>query len=142
MEPDIIHILEMIAAVIATIIAVWQNRQKSQVMTENEALVEDLNDAAVDYVNVVADRAQVVSFFDPQNDRVTEPPANIPGRSWKMSDGTKQWVICGHTPDEQSSLLNQITDAEKERKVQYIISVPGCYYEIEYGLLKGGGKGG
>ena len=52
-------------------------------------------------------------------------------RSWKMSDETKKWVICGHSPEDQASLLKQIADAEGQKKIQYLISVPGCYYEIE-----------
>ena len=46
------------------------------------------------------------------------------------------------SPEDQTSLLKQIAEAENQRKTSYIISVSGCYYEIEYGLLKGGGKGG
>ena len=42
-----------------------------------------------------------------------------------MTDETRKWVICGHSPDDQASLLKQI----------------GRYYEIEYRLLKGGGRG-
>jgi hypothetical protein len=59
-----------------------------------------------------------------------------------MTDETKKWVICGYSPEDQASLLKQIADAEEQKKIRYLISVPGCYYEIEYGLLKGGGKGG
>ncbi|MBP1927694.1 hypothetical protein J2741_000241 [Methanolinea mesophila] len=70
------------------------------------------------------------------------PPPEVAARSWKMTDETKKWVICGHSPEDQASLLKQIADAEGQKKIQYLISVPGCYYEIEYGLLKGGGKGG
>jgi hypothetical protein len=63
----------------------------------------------------------------------------VPGRSWKMSDETRRWVICGHPPTDQASLLQQITDAEAAKKTNYVISVPGTYYEIEYGLIRGGG---
>jgi hypothetical protein len=30
----------------------------------------------------------------------------------------------------------------REKKIRYLISVPGCYYEIEYGLMKRSGRGG
>ena len=33
-------------------------------------------------------------------------------------------------------------EAEEKRKMRYIISVPNGYYEIEYGLVKGGGNRG
>jgi len=56
-----------------------------------------------------------------------------------MSDETRRWVIVGHLPEEQASLLMQIAEAEEKRKMRYIISVPSAYYEIEYGLVKGGG---
>lgn len=88
-----------------------------------------------------ADKAEVISFFDPKDETVTQPPKSVPSRSWKMDDATKHWIIFDHPPDEQASLLKQIADAEAEKKMNYIISVPGVYYEIEYGLLKGGEKG-
>ena len=142
MDPDIIHILEMIAAVIATIIAVWQNRQKNDAVEARENAVDLMHYAQAQQWESLADKAEVVSFFDPADDRVTEAPDTVPARSWKMNDETKKWVICGHSAEDQASLLKQISEAEALGKVSYFISVPGCYYEIEYGLLKGGGKGG
>ncbi|MBP1927691.1 hypothetical protein J2741_000238 [Methanolinea mesophila] len=84
----------------------------------------------------------MISFFDPEDESVVKAPPEVAARSWKMTDETKKWVICGHSPEDQASLLQQIADAEEKKKMRYFISVPGCYYEIEYGLLKGGGKGG
>ncbi|OPY41922.1 MAG: hypothetical protein A4E42_01701 [Methanoregulaceae archaeon PtaU1.Bin222] len=66
---------------------------------------------------------------------------SVSARAWKMSDKTRRWVTFNHMPDEQASLLRQITEAEEERKMRYFISVPGCFYEIEYGLVKGRGRG-
>jgi len=37
-------------------------------------------------------------------------------------------------------MLKQIAEAEEKRKMRYITSLFG-YYEIEYGLVKGGGSG-
>ncbi len=48
-----------------------------------------------------------------------------------MNEETKKWVICGHSPEDQASLLRQIAEAEELGKMHYFISVPGCYYEIE-----------
>ncbi|MBP1928943.1 hypothetical protein J2741_001490 [Methanolinea mesophila] len=141
MEPDIIQLLEMIAAVIATIIAIWQNRQKNDAVQAREEAIDLVQFARAQQWESIADKQDVVSFFDPADDRVTEAPDLVPARSWKMNEETKKWVICGHDPQDQASLLTQISEAEALGKVQYIISVPGCYYEIEYGLLKGGGKG-
>lgn len=72
--------------------------------------------------------------------RVKAPP-DVAARSWKMSDETKRWITVRHTPGDQASLLKQIADAEEQKKIRYLIPVPNAYYEIEYGLLKGGGKG-
>jgi len=58
-----------------------------------------------------------------------------------FAPGTKRWVTVGHSPEEQASMLKQIAEAEERRKMRYIISVPSGYYEIEYGLVKGGGSG-
>ncbi len=109
---------------------------------KDEALVErDLAEARQWESEALKDN--VISFFDPEDESVVKaPPENVPTRSWKMNDETKKWVITGHAPNEQASLLQQIADAEEKKKMRYFISVPGCYYEIEYGLLKGGGKGG
>jgi hypothetical protein len=141
MELDIIHILELAAAVIAAAIAYWQNMEKqSAVQAKNESRsVTKLAHALK--AEAESERDDVVAFFDPADDSVTVPPETVPARSWKMSGETKDWVVSGHPPDEQASLLQQIAEAEAVRRSAYIISVPGCYYEIEYGLLKGGGKG-
>jgi len=82
-----------------------------------------------------------VAFIDPQDYRVTKAPDSVPARSWKMSEETKRWVTFNHKPDEQASLLKQIADAEEQMKMRNFISVPGCFYEVEYGLVKGGGRG-
>jgi len=43
--------------------------------------------------------------------------------------------------EKHHSKNNSIAEAEEQKKMRYFISVPGCFYEIEYGLLKGGGWG-
>jgi hypothetical protein len=118
MDPGILQILELLPALGAALAALWQHSGKKQA----EARADDL-----------------VSFFDPADENVTSPPATVPGRSWKMSDETRRWVICGHSAGDQALLLQQISDAEAAKKTSYVISVPGAYYEIEYGLIKGGG---
>jgi hypothetical protein len=60
-------------------------------------------------------------------------------REWKSD---RNFLGFCTTPEDQASLLKQIADAKGQKKIQYLISVQGCYYEIECGLLKGGGKGG
>ena len=125
----------------AAIIAYWQHRQKITAEETAEEAFAGMNIAKTQLSMVEAEKADVVAFFDPGNERVTVPPPDIPARSWKMNDETKRWVTIGHSPDDQASLEKQIALAEEQRKYHYFISVPGSFYEIEYGLLKGGGKG-
>jgi hypothetical protein len=141
MDPEVIQIIEMLAAIVVAIVAYWQHRQKTAADEATEEAVAGMNVAKAQLSEAEAGRDDVVSFFDPGDERVTEPPANVPARSWKMNDETKRWVNAGHSPDEQASLLKQIAEAEEQKKYHYFISVPGAFYEIEYGLLKGGGKG-
>ncbi|MCE5298634.1 MAG: hypothetical protein LLF84_06800 [Methanoregulaceae archaeon] len=141
MEQELIQIFEMLVALVAALVAYWQHQQKTQAVEEREeALVEKEVAEALQFA-AESEKNEVVSYFDPDDDKVTKPPEAIPSRSWKMSDETKRWVTVGHSPEEQASLLRQIAIAEDQKKMQYFISVPTAYYEIEYGLVKGGGKG-
>ncbi len=67
-----------------------------------------------------SDKDQVVAFFDPEDDKVTNPLESIPTRSWKMSYETKRWVTIGHSQEEQASLLKQIAEAEEQKKRDFI----------------------
>jgi len=142
MEQEFVQIFELLVALVAAIAAYWQHRQKIQaVVAREEALVEKEVAEALQWA-AESEKDDVVAYFDPDDDTVTRPPETVPARSWKMSDETRRWVTVGHAPEEQASLLKQIAEAEEKRKMRYIISVPSAYYEIEYGLVKGGGKGG
>jgi len=141
MEQELVQIFELLVALVAAIAAYWQHRQKTQAVVEKEeALVEKEVAEALQFA-AESEQDEVVSYFDPEDDKVTTPPDVVPARSWKMSDETKRWVTFSHKPDEQASLLRQIAEAEEQKKMHYFISVPGCFYEVEYGLLKGGGRG-
>jgi len=141
MENELVQIFELFVALVAAIVAYWQHKQKSQaVEAREEALIEKEVAEALQFA-AESEKNDVVSYFDPADDTVTRPPDSVPARSWKMSDETKRWVTFNHNPDEQASLLKQIAEAEEQKKVSYFISVPGCFYEIEYGLVKGGGRG-
>ncbi len=121
MDPELTPVIELLFALAAAIIAFWQNRQKKQAQTET--------------VLAQNQTAQVVSFFDPQG-TVSIPPAEVPARSWKMSDETKRWVTFDHNPEEQQSLLRQIAEAEAAQKTSYVLDVPSHWYLIEYGLIR------
>jgi len=141
MENELVQIFELLVALVAAIVAYWQHQQKNQaVEAKEEAVVEKEISEAIQWTTE-SQKNELVSFFDPSDDSVTKPPESVPARSWKMSDETKRWVTFNHKPDEQASLLKQIAEAEEQKKMRYFISVPGCFYEIEYGLLKGGGRG-
>ncbi len=123
MDADAIHIIEMIVALVAALVAYWQRTQK--IKAENET-------------------RQVIAFFDPKDETVTVPPEAVPARSWKMSDETRRWILVGHDPMNQATLLRQIEEAEKKQQVHYFLTFGdwgGGYYEIEYGLVKGSGCG-
>jgi hypothetical protein len=141
MEQELIHIFELLVALAAAIAAYWQHREKRQAAAgREEALVEkDVAQALQWAAESGAD--EVVAYFDPDDDSVTRAPETVRPGSWKMSGETRRWVTAGHSPEEQASLLKQIAEAEEKRKMRYIISVPSGYYEIEYGLVKGGGRG-
>ena len=64
--------------------------------------------------------------------------ATLPERSWKMSDSTKVWCTFDATPENKASILQQIDAAEAQHQTQYQVIFKGGYYNIEYGLLKGG----
>jgi hypothetical protein len=117
--------IEQIAEILfSLLIALWglyQNRKANTATTEKEA---------------------VVSYFTPGDDTVTKAPETLPGRSWKMDEGTKRWLTFDHSPIEQESLLKQVAEAESKRLDTYTITVPSAWYDIEYGLIKGSGKTG
>jgi len=121
MEQELIQIFELLAALVAAIMAYWQRKQKVEAKNETR---------------------QVVAFFDPTDETVTALPEAVPARSWKMSDETRRWVLTGHDATNQASLLRQIEEAEKEKLTHYYLSYQdrgGGFYEIEYGLMKGSG---
>ena len=119
MEQEIINIIEIALTLCAAVIA-WLQHRKATMAT--------------------ATTDTIVRYFDPADETVTEAPAEIPGRSWKMTDSTKRWLTFDHPPAEQESLLRQVAEAESKRLATYTISVPGGWYDIEYGLIKGSGK--
>lgn len=141
MDPDVIQILELLAAIVAAVIAFWQHREKTIAQEIAGEASAGMNIAEARLSMAETEKDDIVAFYDPGNERVTEPPANVPARSWKMNEETKRWVTAGHSPEEQASLLKQVSEAEEQKKYHYFISVPTAFYEIEYGLLKGGGKG-
>jgi hypothetical protein len=58
-----------------------------------------------------------------------------------MNEEMKKRVICGHDPQDQAfSAYADFGAVRRGRRALHISA--RWYYEIEYGVLKGGGKGG
>ncbi len=82
----------------------------------------------------------VQNFFDPASP-VIIPPKNTPTRSYLMSDSVKAFLICGESASDQATMITQVEEAEAAGKIKYTISYSKGYYNIEYGQIRGGGKG-
>jgi hypothetical protein len=133
MDPELIPLFELFAAIIAAAVAFIQNRKKKAAERETAE--------AQDRTAEAEDRAgEIVSFFDPGDQSVTSPPDDIPARSWTMSDPTKRWLTFDHSPEEQQSLLQQVAEAESKGLPIYTLDLPSAWYEIEYGLIRSSGR--
>jgi len=84
----------------------------------------------------------VLNFFDQTDDTVTIAPPEVQGRSFKMSQASKDWITSDRRPEERESLLRQVAEAESKRLGVYTISVPSVWYNIEYGIPSGSGGSG
>lgn len=120
MDPELSEVVELLVMLAAAIIAYIRTVQMKK--AENRT-------------------AEVVSYFDPDNDSVKTAPADLPQRSYRMSDATKRWLTFDHPPAEQESLLHQVAEAEARKCDTYTVSVPSAWYQIEYGLIRASGKG-
>jgi hypothetical protein len=121
MDPELSEVVELLVMLAAAIIAYIRTVQMKK--AENRT-------------------AEVVSYFDPDDDSVKTAPADLPQRSYRMSDATKRWLTFDHPPAEQESLLRQVAEAEVRKQDTYTVSVPSAWYQVEYGLIKASGKGG
>jgi hypothetical protein len=131
MEPELIQVIELIIAAAMAVFAYVKNHQK------NLAVVRTAQ-AEAQAVRADAQTTEVIRYFDPTDDTVTTAPSVLPSRTYKMTNETKRWITFDHTPEEKEYLLRQIAEAEAEGKDTYTLDYAGGYYEIEYGLLKGG----
>lgn len=147
MNTELIPLIELFIAAIAAAIAYIQNHKKKIAERETAEARADVAVAwnrtveAIDGEARAEDRAgEIVSFFDPSDETVTEAPAGIPARSYRMSDETKRWLTFDHPPGEQQSLLRQVAEAEEKRLATYTLDLPSAWYEIEYGLIHSSGR--
>ena len=147
MAPELIQAIELFITATAAVIAVVRHRQKlhaERSAAEAGAASARAEDRAVRALAATAqaqDRAaDVVSFFDPADERVTGAPAGIPVRSYTMADDTKRWLTFDHSAGERLALLGQVEEAEKKGLATYTIEVPTAWYAIEYGLVRSAGR--
>lgn len=81
-----------------------------------------------------------VKALTPDTPQASTPAivATLPARSWKMDDSTRRWLTFDASPANLVKINQQIDAAEAQHLTQYQIIFDGGYYNIEYGLLKGG----
>ena len=113
--PDLTNIVEAIIAIILAIVAYYQNQKKNEAVAQVAALTPG---------TVESKTPAVVN--------------SLPERSWKMNDATRRWLTFDATPSNKIKIEQQIDAAELEHLTTYQIQFEGGYYNIEYGLLKGG----
>lgn len=85
---------------------------------------------------------QTVKFYDSTTDEVPVAPDWIPGRTYKMNDDTKKFILSGESETDRASILQQIADAEAQKLATYQITTSVGYYLIEYGLIRASARGG
>lgn len=83
----------------------------------------------------------VIDYFDPTVKTVTDPPAEIPARTYTMSDVTKDWLTYGEADADKATILEQVAQAEKNGQATYRVTYSKGYYDIEYGLIKASARG-
>jgi hypothetical protein len=128
MDPELINFIQILVALVAAGFAIVQHRKASGAIADTQQAQQTIE--------------QVLNFFDQTDDTVTIAPPVVQGRSFRMTEDTKQWITSDRSPVEQESLLRQVAEAEGKRLGVYTISVPSVWYNIEYGIPSGSGGSG
>jgi len=128
MDPELINFIQILVALVAAGFAIVQNRRATGAIADNQQAQQTIE--------------QVLNFFDQTDDTVTVAPPVVQGRSFRMTDETKQWITSDRSSVERESLLRQVAEAEGKRLGVYTISVPSVWYNIEYGIPSGSGGSG
>jgi hypothetical protein len=111
-EPTLQQIATFAIAVIAAIVAYWQNRKK-------EAIVKIMTDPkALPYEDTI-------SLLN-----------GLPARSYLMSDDTRQWILSSESKEDQDLIEKQVRNAEACKLLSYQVVYSQGGYQIEYGLIK------
>ena len=128
MGPELTNLFELVVALICAVFAYVQHQRASSAIAETKTAQQTTEN--------------VLNFFDQTDDTVTVAPPEVQGRSFKMSQASKDWITSDRRPEERESLLRQVAEAESKRLGVYTISVPSVWYNIEYGIPSGSGGSG
>ena len=121
MEQELVTLITTLIAAIAAIIE-WYRERKA-----------------------TAQAAYIQEFYDDESPAV-DIPQGTPTRNYKMSDAVKEFILKGHTVDEQATIIEQITAAEARmdetgQYFEYTIRYPRGWYVIAWGQIKTSGVG-
>ena len=128
MGPELTNIFEIAVALGCAVFAYVQHRRASGAIADTQQAQQTTEN--------------ILNFFDQTDDTVTVAPPEVQGRSFKMSQASKDWITSDRRPEERESLLRQVAEAESKRLGVYTISVPSVWYNIEYGIPSGSGGSG
>jgi len=128
MGPELTNLFELVVALGCAVFAYVQHRRASGAIADTQQAQQTTEN--------------ILNFFDQTDDTVTVAPPEVQGRSFKMSQASKDWITSDRRPEERESLLRQVAEAESKRLGVYTISVPSVWYNIEYGIPSGSGGSG
>ena len=128
MGPELTNLFELVVALGCAVFAYVQHRRESGAIADTQQAQQTTEN--------------ILNFFDQTDDTVTVAPPEVQGRSFKMSQASKDWITSDRRPEERESLLRQVAEAESKRLGVYTISVPSVWYNIEYGIPSGSGGSG
>ena len=98
MGPELTNLFELVVALICAVFAYVQHQRASGAIAETKTAQQTTEN--------------VLNFFDQTDDTVTVAPPVVQGRSYKMTNETKEWITSDRRPDERESLLRQVAEAE------------------------------
>jgi len=128
MGPELTNLFELVVALGCAVFAYVQHRRASGAIADTQQAQQTTEN--------------ILNFFDQTDDTVTVAPPEVQGRSFKMSQASKDWITSDRRPEERESLLRQVAEAESKRLGVYTISVPSVWYNIEYGIPSSSGGSG
>ena len=121
MDQEIITLITTLIAAIAAIIE-WYRERKA-----------------------TAQAAYIQEFYDDESPAV-DIPQGTPTRNYKMSDAVKEFILHGHSVEDLSAIIEQITAAEARMDAtgqyfEYTIKYSHGWYVIAWGQIKTSGVG-